>query len=506
MPLRFEPVIDKWLEEFQSHFLRQTALVELQLGSDDDDRAAGIVDALAEKVLTEAALLSLERVGQRLERAIVSAAQNASAAAVIEQGVDRFLKHALFVAHDDVRSVQLHQLLQAIVAIDDATIEIIQIRCGEAAAIQRHERTQLRRQDRKNIQNHPLGLVAALAERFENLQALGVLDALLQAGIGLHLFAHLFGKLFDLDALQEFLDGFRAHLRAELSGEILLEFAIFFLGEHLAFLDARNIARVDDHVTFKIENALEVAHGNVQQVADARRQTLEEPHMRAGRRQLDVAEAFAAYFAQRDFHAALVADDSAVLHALVFAAEAFPVGDGAKNFGAEQAVAFRFEGTVVDGLRLGHFAVGPGADLFRTGQANPDGIKISNQTGTIIRAASIQGMFLLLRLTPEPSRITGSKKRNPRTSRKSRVETNSRLSVTPSGVLLLPPAYPPLPRWATLWRPSGTSSNFEFDDLAFRQHGVKPRPINRLRLSPPVFGVSSIPRPGRAIATRGPGR
>src|SRR5207302_3624929 len=64
VPLRFEPVIDKWLEEFQSHFLRQTALVELQLGSDDDDRAAGIVDALAEKVLAEAALLSLERAGE----------------------------------------------------------------------------------------------------------------------------------------------------------------------------------------------------------------------------------------------------------------------------------------------------------------------------------------------------------------------------------------------------------------------------------------------------------
>ena len=104
--LRFEAVIDERLEQLERHLLRQTALVQLQFGADDDDRAAGIVHALAEQVLAEAALLALERVGQRLERAVVGAAQHAAAAAVIEQRVHGFLQHALFVAHDDVRRVQ----------------------------------------------------------------------------------------------------------------------------------------------------------------------------------------------------------------------------------------------------------------------------------------------------------------------------------------------------------------------------------------------------------------
>ena len=376
--LRFEAVIDERLEQLERHLLRQAALMQLQFGADDDDRAAGIVHALAEQVLAEAALLALERVGERLERAVVGAAQNAAAAAVIEQRVHGFLQHALFVAHDDVRRVQLHQLLQAVVAVDDAAIEIVQIGCGEAAAVQRHQRAQLRRQDRKNVQDHPLGLVAALAERFEHLQALGVLDALLQARIDLHLFAQLFGELLDFHALQKFLDGFRAHLRAELSRKILLQFAVLFLGEHFAFLDPRNVAGIDDDVAFEVQNALEVAHGNVQQVADARGQALEEPDVRAGRSQLDVAEALAADFAERDFDAALVADDAAVLHALVLAAEALPVGYRAENFGAEQAVAFGLEGAIVDGLRLGDFAVRPGPDFFRTRQADPDGIEIGN--------------------------------------------------------------------------------------------------------------------------------
>ena len=202
-PRGFQAVIDERLEKLERHLLRQTALVKLQFGADDDDRAAGIIHALAEQVLAEAALLALERIGERFERAVVGAAQHASAAAVVEQRVHGFLQHALFVADDHVGRVQLHQLLQPVVAVDHAAIEIVQIGSGEAAAIERHQRAQLRRKNRNHVQNHPFGLVAALAESFEHLQPLGELDALLQAGVDLHFFAQLFGELFDFHAAQQ---------------------------------------------------------------------------------------------------------------------------------------------------------------------------------------------------------------------------------------------------------------------------------------------------------------
>src|SRR5438270_13938926 len=69
--LGVEARIDERLEQLQGHLLGQAALVELELRSRDDDRAARIVDALAEKVLTEAALLALEHVAQRLQRTLV---------------------------------------------------------------------------------------------------------------------------------------------------------------------------------------------------------------------------------------------------------------------------------------------------------------------------------------------------------------------------------------------------------------------------------------------------
>ena len=182
--LRLEPRVDERLEQLERHLLRQAALVQLQLRADHDDRAAGIVDALAEQVLAEAALLALQHVGERLQRALVGARDDAAAAAVVEQRVDGLLQHALLVADDDVRRAQLDQPLQAVVAVDDAAVEVVQVGRREAAAVERHERTQVRRDDRHDRHDHPFRPVAGLDERLDQLQPLG---ELLRLQLGLRL-------------------------------------------------------------------------------------------------------------------------------------------------------------------------------------------------------------------------------------------------------------------------------------------------------------------------------
>src|SRR5262249_40673551 len=107
--LGLELVIDERLEQLESHLLGQTALVEFQLRTNHDDRSAGVVHPLAQEVLAETALLAFEGVGQRLQRAVVGSAQHAATAPIVKQGVDRFLQHALFVAHDYIGSAQLHE-------------------------------------------------------------------------------------------------------------------------------------------------------------------------------------------------------------------------------------------------------------------------------------------------------------------------------------------------------------------------------------------------------------
>src|SRR5438034_9253964 len=151
VPLRFELVIDERLEQLERHLLGQPALVELQLRSDHDNGAARVVYALAEKILAEPPLFALKRVAEGLERAIVGSAQNAAAAAVVKESVDGFLQHALFVSNDDVRRMQFHEFLQPVVAVDDAAIQVVQVRGGKAAAIQRHQWAQF---GRKRSEEH----------------------------------------------------------------------------------------------------------------------------------------------------------------------------------------------------------------------------------------------------------------------------------------------------------------------------------------------------------------
>ena len=87
--------------------------------------------------------------------------------------------------------------------------------------------------------------------------------------------------------------------------------------------------------------------------------------MRDGGRQRDMAHALAAHARQRDLHAALLADDALVLHALVLAAQALVVLDGPEDARAEQAVALGLEGAIVDRLGLLDLAERPGQNLLR---------------------------------------------------------------------------------------------------------------------------------------------
>jgi hypothetical protein len=110
---------------------------------------------------------------KRLQRALVGAGDGAATAAVVHQCVHRFLQHALLVAHDDVGRVEFQQALEAVVAVDDAAVQVVQIGGREAAAVQRHQRTQVRRQHRQHGQHHELGAVAGLDEGLDQLDALG---------------------------------------------------------------------------------------------------------------------------------------------------------------------------------------------------------------------------------------------------------------------------------------------------------------------------------------------
>ena len=137
----------------------------------------------------------------------------------------------------------------------------------------------------------------------------------------------------------------------------------------------RRQARLGDDIVFEIQDPLDVFQRHVQHHGDAAGQGLQEPDMGNRASQLNMAHALAPDPGQRDFNAALFADNALIFHALILAAQAFIILGRAKDTRAEQAVTLRLERAIIYGFRLLDLAERPRADLFGRGQRDADLVK-----------------------------------------------------------------------------------------------------------------------------------
>src|ERR1044071_7835161 len=107
----------------------------------------------------EPALLALEQVGEGLEGAVAGTGDRTAATAVVEQGVDRLLQHALLVVDDDLGRPEIEQPLQPVVAVDHPAVEVVEVGRREAATVELHHGTQVGRDDRHGVEDHGRGVV-----------------------------------------------------------------------------------------------------------------------------------------------------------------------------------------------------------------------------------------------------------------------------------------------------------------------------------------------------------
>ena len=361
------------LEQLQCHFLRNTALIDLHFRTNDDNRTSGIVNTLTQKVLTETSALTLEHVGQRLERTVAGACYGTAAAAVVDQGIHRLLQHSLLVAHDDVRRAKLEKSLQTVVTVDNSAVQIIQIRCCKTSAVQLDHRTKIRRNHRNAVHHHPGRLVSALAEGLNDLQSLDDAGSLL-AGRVFHLLGKLLIFLLNIHRHQKLLDSLRTHAGAELAAPLLLGLLVLTLRQNLLVLQVCR-ALIQDNIVGKIKDLLQHLRAHIQNESHSGRNSLEIPDMRNRSRQFNVAHSLSADRGLGNLNAAAVADYALIANLLVFSAFAFPVLGGSENLLAEQAVFLRLQRSVVDGFGLRHFTVGPFTDSLRRRKPDPDCVK-----------------------------------------------------------------------------------------------------------------------------------
>src|SRR6266849_2624597 len=391
----FQLAKDEGLEELEGHLLGEAALVQLEVRSDDDDGAARVVHALAEEVLAETALLALQGVGQRFERTIVGTRNDSPPTAIVEQRVDRFLKHPLLVADDDLGRFQIHQPLQPVVPVDDPAIQVVQIRRGEPAPVEGHQRTELRWDDRHDLEDHPVRLVAGLQERLDHLEALHDLLPLLDGGLAEHLGPEVARQRVEVHVAQELTDRLRAHADLQGFGAVLfLELARLVDRHQVLLLDALE-AGIEDDVLLEIEDLLQLAQRHVQELADPARQPLEEPDVGDRRRQLDVAHSLAPHARSGHLDPALVADHAGKFHPLVLAARALVILGRTEDSSTEETIALGLERPIVDRLRFLDLSMRPVADLLRRGQLDPDRVKRDGLRMPIEDAPQVLGWLIL---------------------------------------------------------------------------------------------------------------
>ena len=157
---------------------------------------------------------------------------------------------------------------------------------------------------------------------------------------------------------------------------VLLEGGVDLVLEAVELARAALLVDVGDDGGGEVEDLLQLLRGDVQHVADAARDALEEPDVADRRGQVDVAHPLTAHLGARDLDATALTDDALVADALVLAAVALPVLGGTEDLLAEEPVLLRLERPVVDGLGLGHLARAPLPDLLGGGQTDRDGVEV----------------------------------------------------------------------------------------------------------------------------------
>ncbi len=124
---------------------------------------------------------------------------------------------------------------------------------------------------------------------------------------------------------------------------------------------------VGHHVGRVVDDLLQIPESDPQEIPQLTGKSLEEPDMHDGHGQLDVAHALSADLGEGDLDAATVTDVPTEPDPLELPAVALPILHRSEDPLAKKPIPLRFEGAVVDGLRLRDLTKRPAPDLLRGG-------------------------------------------------------------------------------------------------------------------------------------------
>ena len=160
-----------WFEKLQCHQFRQTTLIHAKIRTYNDDGTSRKVDTFPKEVLAKTSLFPFDDLTQRLQRSFIGTLDGIATAAVIDESIHGFLEHTLFVAHDNIGRIQIHEAFETLVAVYDAAIKVVHVTNGKFPSIECHEWTEIRWQYRNDCKHHPFGSITTCDKTLDYFEA-----------------------------------------------------------------------------------------------------------------------------------------------------------------------------------------------------------------------------------------------------------------------------------------------------------------------------------------------
>ena len=176
-------------------------------------------------------MFSFERIRKGFERTIGIGFYGRGFTGIIKEGIHRFLQHTFFVTQNHIRRLNFYQTLETIVTNDYTAIEVIEIGGSKTSPIQRHQRTQFRRNHWNDLHDHPfrvvLPILLRIAERLHYLQALKSLGLTLLGGFCIGTMAQVIRKRIEVKLMQKIIECLSPHLGYKLVRVCILQVLVF---------------------------------------------------------------------------------------------------------------------------------------------------------------------------------------------------------------------------------------------------------------------------------------
>jgi hypothetical protein len=124
---------------------------------------------------------------------------------------------------------------------------------------------------------------------------------------------------------------------------------------------------LDDDIVGEMEETVQIAPRDIEKEAHIIGNPLGVPDVGHGGSQIDVAHPLPPNSGTSYFHPAFVAYHAPIAYLLILSAITLPILGGAEDGLTEKPILLRTQAAIVNGLWLGHLAIGPRKDLLRRG-------------------------------------------------------------------------------------------------------------------------------------------